>query len=295
MGGKESFFGSVKRKLSTKSGESHSPMSPSNSSSRDLDAHPQQQAPATRRPNRPGYNAFTTPSNAPPPSYHDAVRMPEHTTEDPYADLKNYDTLFLVDDSGSMAGRSWRECSEALRAIAPICTAHDADGIDLRFLNTPQQPHFSNITESSTVHEIFQTVRPHSSTPTGDVLRGILEEYLERYRLDRKIKRMNVIVITDGEPSDDLEGTLRDVGEELVSLRMRSDQLGVQFLQVGNEPGAKEYLQYLDDNLVKENRGKPYKDFVDTEPWNPAGLTAERILKVILGAVHRRRDNMASA
>ena len=258
-------------------------------------AHLQQPALATHRPSHPAQNAFTVPSNAPPPTYNEAVHMPEHTTEDPYADLKNYDTLFLVDDSGSMAGRSWRECSEALRAIAPICTAHDADGIDLRFLNTPPQPRFSNITEPSTVHEIFQTVRPRSSTPTGDVLRGILEEYLERHRLDHKKKRMNVIVITDGEPSDDLEGTFRDVGEELVSLRMRRDQLGVQFLQVGNEPSAREYLQYLDDHLVKENRGKAYKDFVDTEPWTSSGLTAERILKVILGAVHRRRDNMASA
>ena len=85
----------------------------------------------------------------------------------------------------------------------------------------------SNVTESSTIHEIFWTVRPHSSTPTGDILRGTLEEYLERYRIDRKIKRMNVIVITDGEPSDDLEGTLGDIGQELVSLRVRSDQLGV--------------------------------------------------------------------
>ena len=51
----------------------------------------------------------------------------------------------------------------------------------------------------------------------------------------------------------------------------------------------------LDDNPIKGNRGKVYKDFVDTQPWHPAGLTAEGILKVILGAVHKRRDKMALA
>ncbi|KAK3077221.1 hypothetical protein LTS18_010880, partial [Coniosporium uncinatum] len=47
--------------------------------------------------------------------------------DDPYAFLSTFDTLFLIDDSGSMAGRSWRETAAALEAITPICTAHDAD------------------------------------------------------------------------------------------------------------------------------------------------------------------------
>lgn len=59
--------------------------------------------------------------------------------DDPYAFLSTFDTVFLVDDSGSMAGQSWREAGDLLRAIAPICTSHDSDGIDVYFLNTPNR------------------------------------------------------------------------------------------------------------------------------------------------------------
>jgi hypothetical protein len=47
---------------------------------------------------------------------------------DPYAFLKSFDTVFLIDDSGSRAGRSWKETGKALEAITPICTQRDANG-----------------------------------------------------------------------------------------------------------------------------------------------------------------------
>jgi hypothetical protein len=34
-----------------------------------------------------------------------------------------------------MAGRSWREVSQALAVIAPIVSSHDDDGLDLYFMN----------------------------------------------------------------------------------------------------------------------------------------------------------------
>ncbi|RSL81165.1 hypothetical protein CEP52_017259, partial [Fusarium oligoseptatum] len=57
------------------------------------------------------------------------------SAEDKYAFLSTFDTIFVIDDSGSMAGRSWHEVREAVGAIAPICTSHDSDGIDVYFLN----------------------------------------------------------------------------------------------------------------------------------------------------------------
>ena len=52
--------------------------------------------------------------------------------DSPCAFLTQFDTIFLIDDSGSMAGRSWRETSAALTAIY---TAYDSDGIDIHSLN----------------------------------------------------------------------------------------------------------------------------------------------------------------
>ena len=83
---------------------------------------------ATRRP-QPA--PMAGPSDA-PPAYTPAIAS---APDDPYAFLSEFDTVFLIDDSGSMAGRSWAETEAAISAITPVCTAHDADGIDVHFLN----------------------------------------------------------------------------------------------------------------------------------------------------------------
>src|SRR5438477_78012 len=57
-----------------------------------------------------------------------------------------------------MAGRSWHETAKALETITPICTAHDADGIDIYFLNHPDNSTYKNVRSASTVTEILQTV-----------------------------------------------------------------------------------------------------------------------------------------
>ena len=116
------------------------------------------------------------------------------TTDSAYAFLTQFDTIFLIDDSGSMAGRSWRETSAALRAIAPICTAHDSDGIDIYFLNH-RNPiagstcgAYTKITTASAVEEIFQSVRPLGGTPTATRLNHILKPYLTQF--EESIERL---------------------------------------------------------------------------------------------------------
>ncbi|KAJ6276550.1 hypothetical protein J3E71DRAFT_348035 [Bipolaris maydis] len=84
------------------------------------------------------------------------ISMITPSDSNPYVFLRSFDTIFLVDDSGSMAGRSWRETQEALAAITPICTAHDEDGIDLYFLNHSDSGLYKEITRPSTIIEIFQ-------------------------------------------------------------------------------------------------------------------------------------------
>jgi len=143
-------------------------------------------------------NAFTTPSNEPPPAYsridntipitpNNASNSVSNnafpaasTADDRYAFLNTFDTIFLIDDSGSMAGRSWRETGAALETIAPICVAHDADGIDIHFLNADDSPNFHNVTSAAAVRQIFTSVRPLVGTPTGQRLNQILKPYLRR-------------------------------------------------------------------------------------------------------------------
>ncbi|KAF2683752.1 hypothetical protein K458DRAFT_389678 [Lentithecium fluviatile CBS 122367] len=268
--------------------------------------------PATRRPSRSGMNAFTTPSNEPPPAYtptpasynptytQPAMATPAATADaddDTYAFLKTFDTIFLIDDSGSMAGGRWVETAKALEKIAPICTKRDKDGIDIYFLNHPDSPMYKNVRTDSTVREIFRTVKPGGATPTGQRLNKILKPYLARLEADKMSNRettkpINIIVITDGAPSDDVEAPIISAAKKLDRLDAVPWQVGIQFFQVGKEPGARKHLKQLDDEL-KELAGGDLRDIVDTVPFTSESgteLTGEGVLKTVLGAVNRRLD-----
>lgn len=288
------------------------PVNKRNSASRDSGLAPfsypgpfDSASPATRRPNSSSMNPFSSNRDAPPaytpgPAQNAPAVYPAPTTDieedDPYDFLRSFDTVFLIDDSGSMAGRSWKETGKALEVIAPICTKRDADGIDIYFLNHPDSSIYKNVTSASTVIEIFQTVRPRGATPTGQRLNKILKSYLERFMLDNSIKPMNIIIITDGVPSDDLETPIINAARKLDHEDAKPHQLGIQFFQVGKEPGAREHLMQLDDGLIKiaqsQGLGVP-RDIVDTVPFTGDGnaeLTGTGILKATMGAINRRWD-----
>ncbi|KAH6653481.1 hypothetical protein BKA67DRAFT_660094 [Truncatella angustata] len=268
---------------------------------------------------------------------HPAIsRAQASTKEDEYAFLSTFDTVFLIDDSSSMTGRSWRETQQALTAILPVIFSHDKDGLDFYFMNhkttdsgNPNEPWKANTGyrnvkraegssfrgEQMTVEEIFDKVRPYGATPTGQRLQHILRQYTKTYEAmvnntkdETCLKPLSIIVITDGVPSDEVGGVIQQVATKLDKLDAPSYQIGIQFFQVGNEPGAAEALRILDDKLTQDkncgnsNQGRggevPIRDIVDTATFdddssNPF-LTGERILKIVLGSVVRRLDDIDS-
>jgi len=228
-----------------------------------------------------------TPQPAPAPSQATPV------DDNAYAFLDTFDTVFLIDDSGSMAGGLWRQTAEALMTIAPICTAHDEDGIDIYFINNPGK--YKNVRSASRVQEIFETVRPGGATNIGQRLNTLLvKDYLHDYETKPDTtKPMNLICITDGEPTDDDEAPLIDTAERLDDLRAPAWQVGIQFFQVGSDQKAARHLKRLDDDLAKYSTRDRMRDIVDTVPFTNANggrLSADGILKVVLGAVTRRLD-----
>lgn len=201
-----------------------------------------------------------------------------------------------------MLGESWNQTRAALAAIVPICTAHDADGIDIYFLNKTDSSTFRNVTSLDAVNKIFGQVSPTGWTPTGKRLDDIIGPYLktlERARATtqpqpqpqpKKIKPLNIIVITDGSPTDSrlLENVIVDAATRLDALDAPGWQIGVQFFQVGGDESATKALVILDDHLKAVHS---IRDMVDTVPWNPKSVfDGAFILKVVTGAVNRRLD-----
>lgn len=221
----------------------------------------------------------------------------KNNVDDAYSFLRTFDTVFLIDDSGSMAGSRWREAADALATITPICTSHDTDGVDLYFLNSEDSPRFHGIKRAASIREIFDTVRPGGGTLTGQRLRAILQPYVRQYGANpTTTKPMNLICITDGDAHDDVESVILDTARKLDSLDAPAWQVGIQFFQIGNDPEATELLKYLDDELTS-TAGSSQRDIVDTVPYRGESggiLTGDGVLKVVLGSVNRRLDRQRS-
>ncbi|KAI0182044.1 hypothetical protein GGR52DRAFT_568249 [Hypoxylon sp. FL1284] len=263
----------------------------------------------------------------PPPSYSQTVDDGSSSTANPAADgiddeyafLREFNTIFLIDDSLSMkAERRWEETQEALAAILPVCVARDADGVDVYFLNHRTSDRgdaprgvagtgYRNVTDPRAVQELFgRAVRPSGATPTGTRLDHILRAYLSHY--EKRVAKgdgdvygvapINVIVVTDGQPTDEPGEVIAQAARRLDALHAPPHQIGVQFFQVGRDPAATRALRELDDDLC---RRESVRDMVDTATFDSAGsaggrllnvptLTADGILKVVLGAVKRKLD-----
>lgn len=227
----------------------------------------------------------------PVPSVGPSMASLRGTADDPYEFLGIFDTILLIDDSGSMYGPLGDEARDALRAIAPFCTQYDADGVDIHFLN--HATFYSNVTSASAVYEIFSTVTPRGGTWTGQKLQYILTRYLALYEAEPETtKPINIICITDGAPSDDVESPLIRCAKKLDRLDAPAWQVGVQFFQIGNDVQAQKHLKQLDDDLGEISGNTEIRDMIDTVPFQSDGrqLTGDGILKVALGAVMRRWD-----
>ncbi|KOS20567.1 hypothetical protein ESCO_005454 [Escovopsis weberi] len=259
---------------------------------------------ATTAPNAAAHPPLPRPHASPAPPAPPASPQTITSDEDPYAFLSSFDTVFVIDDSGSMTGSSWRETEAALRAITPICTSHDADGVDVYFLNHRSggagaggraDGGYYDIASPAAVERIFSSVRPYGITPTGARLQSILRPYLARLASARDadaVRPVNIIVITDGRATDDPESVIVQAAKKLDSADAPPHQVGIQFFQVGSERGAREALRELDDDLIACG----VRDMVDAVTWDTAlpmsekVLSADGILKVVLGAVVRRLD-----
>ncbi|KAF3481129.1 uncharacterized protein GIQ15_03888 [Arthroderma uncinatum] len=237
------------------------------------------------------------------------MNSPAASTDKADSFLSQFDTVFLIDDSASMRGANWQATESALAKVAPICTAQDKDGVEIYFLNHRSEAPdgaYSNIKDTGHVREVFTTVAPRGGTPTGARLMHILKPYLKRFEeasksmtpdeRDEAIRPLNIIVITDGVPTDDVESVIILAAKKLDKCNALPWQVGIQFFQVGDDPDAAEDLKELDDALAGQNN---IRDMVDTVPWDATqsggGLTADGVLKVVLGAVHKKYDRKSAA
>ncbi|CAK9781991.1 unnamed protein product [Cutaneotrichosporon oleaginosum] len=252
-----------------------------------------------------------TTARAPSPAFLDAGG------ENALEMLAEYDTVFLIDDSSSMAGPRWEQAQKAVMGVVQQAVRYSRNGIDCFFMNSKRVG--KDLRVPADVEDLFAGLQPRGATPTGLRIEAILREYMSRLERsvatgDEEVPSMNLIVVTDGAFARPLVGRLRSLAADpsldrtllmdsaptddpesvLVSIAKRLDrgdfplsQVGVQLLQIGDDADAREALQELDDGLAAAHG---VRDMVDTVPYRGEELTSDLIVKVLLGGINRRLD-----
>lgn len=221
--------------------------------------------------------------------------------EDALETLRHYDTIIIMDDSSSMAGSLWKEAKQALATLADVASKYDANGVDIHFLN--HYGSMTGVTDSKAVHQQFANLQPCGPTPIGHRLDVILGDYFRDldaakrqedagdYFARKQIKPVNVIIITDGAPTDDPESVIVSFAKRLEADKWPLAQVGIQFVQIGNSRRATQFLVELDDSLKQIHH---IRDIVDTTPYI-GQLNAEMLIKILLGGINRRVDTKGGA
>lgn len=167
--------------------------------------------------------------------------------------LEEYEIVALFDDSGSMATpvkqlpgafqdpfapipTRWSEAKLHASITVDLAACLDPDGIDIRFLN---RPGFTNVATSAQVGGAF-TPPPNGYTPLARCIRGIFEEKAAVIR-ERK---MLLIILTDGKPTDDKGNDQTREFEELLCNRPKN--VFVSIVACTDDDASVGYLNKID-------------------------------------------------
>lgn len=231
--------------------------------------------------------------------------MVEENKPDPFDFLGIFDTIFLIDDSTSIAPY-WDEVMGLIRAIVPLCVERDTNGVDIYFANHARSgshwhpgdvrrkgyQHIGIWSAHPEMHDnvegIFNDVKPTGKHGITDRLIHILKDYVSRFKKDASIKPINIIAVT-ARPFSDRIGQVSEIARRLDRIQAPSHQVGIQFFQIGDDEEVREQMRFM-DNDVHEKYG--HRDIMDTATWTdgPGKLSAEGVLKVVGGAVSRSLD-----
>ena len=187
-------------------------------------------------------------------------------------DLSKYDFKILIDKSGSMAtndvigsdGKNitrWKQAHEWSKSIAYICNQYDSDGIDIILFD--DNTSINEGVNDSRVDEVFRKNSPGGSTNTALAIQKALPEYFggiskaflgsifgSKYAKVTRKKPVILLIFTDGEPNSELD--LMNAIIEITKRISSREEVGISFLQVGNDSRAKRFLKKLDDDLESE-------------------------------------------
>lgn len=167
--------------------------------------------------------------------------------------------------------KRWLDAYESVLTLARTCETFDPDGITVYLSSSDQANQFQchKQVKSEQLAGIFEAHYPPETIDLLNVLERALDDYwIRKAARQTKPNGEMILVLTDGEPSDSEGNSLparmaisRLVVHATEKLE-RDNELGIGFVQIGDDLIARGFLAALDQNL--ESAGAKF-DIVHTE------------------------------
>jgi hypothetical protein len=162
----------------------------------------------------------------------------------------------------------------------------DADGIDLYFLNRPGLLH---VTDPSQIGNVF-AAPPSGFTPINATLVNVLREKAAVM----SEKKLLVIILTDGEPTD--ASGRPNIGELERTLRQRSSQCHVTFVACTDDDSVMQYLNGWDESIPRLDVVDDYisekKEIIAVQGNAFRFSHGDWIVKALLGSIDPSLDSL---
>ncbi len=170
------------------------------------------------------------------------------------AKLQNRDYTLVIDRSGSMDGKDcpngqsrWKCAEETTVQIAGKLQEYDPDGITVITFAGDYDVHEN--TRDDGVAAIFSKKGPSGGTTLAPVLKNIFDRYnAEKKNGKTKENGAIVMIVTDGQPSDE-DAVAREITNFTKTLNDGREEFGIEFVQVGQDAHARDFLKRLDSGL----------------------------------------------
>lgn len=168
--------------------------------------------------------------------------------------LQNRDYTLVIDRSGSMDekdcpnGQSrWKCAEETTVQIAGKLQEYDPDGITVITFAGDFDVHEN--TRDDGVKALFAKKGPAGGTTLAPVLKNIFQRYTDEKKASKtKENGAIVMIITDGQPTDE-DACARVITDFTKTLSDGREEFGIEFVQVGQDAKARDFLKRLDSGL----------------------------------------------
>lgn len=218
--------------------------------------------------------------------------------------LQGFKIVFIFDDSGSMnaplidsplnndksllKATRWDELQYFAKISVEIATLFDTEGCSVYFLNKQPSP-IKNIKDEYQVEQLFRD-RPQGFTPLPRVLDQVLNDngmYLNE-------KKLLVVIVTDGEPTDDRGVSAIPQFKKI--LQKRHPKVYTTIVACTDDDESVEYLNKWDRELMNLDVVDDFRN-ERTEIRQVKGRNfpfsfGDYVVKSLIGSIDRELDNM---